>query len=304
MTTAVVPTTSTAVEATSGVASAEDVARAFLLGYGARTRDAYARDLRTWFTWCAEHGVDVLGATRLHVDAYTRQLAEVEQRTPATVARRLAALSGFYRYALAEDLIARSPVANVRRPKVANESQSTGLDRDELAALLAAAEADGPRTNALVLLLAFNGLRISEALGAVVDDLDTERGHRVLKITRKGGKRQTVPLAPRTAAAIDAYLDGRTEGPLFATSSGGAMDRAAVWRTVRRLAAQAVPAKGGSLHPHDLRHAFVTLSLDAGASLRDVQDAAGHADPRTTRRYDRARHNLDKHPTYALSSLV
>jgi integrase/recombinase XerD len=73
---------------------------------------------------------------------------------------------------------------------------------------------------------------------------------------------------------------------------------------MRRLAKAAVPEKADSLHPHDLRHAFVTLSLDAGASLRDVQDAAGHADPRTTRRYDRARHNLDKHPTYALASLV
>ena len=66
----------------------------------------------------------------------------------------------------------------------------------------------------------------------------------------------------------------------------------------------AVPEKADTLHPHDLRHAFVTLSLDAGASLRDVQDAAGHADPRTTRRYDRARHNLDRHPTYALAGLI
>jgi len=48
----------------------------------------------------------------------------------------------------------------------------------------------------------------------------------------------------------------------------------------------------------------VTLSLDAGANLRDVQDAAGHADPRTTRRYARARYNLDKHPTYALAGLL
>jgi site-specific recombinase XerD len=56
--------------------------------------------------------------------------------------------------------------------------------------------------------------------------------------------------------------------------------------------------------PHDLGHAFVTLSLDAGANLRDVQNAAGHADPRTTRRYDRARYNLDRHPTYALAGLI
>lgn len=67
---------------------------------------------------------------------------------------------------------------------------------------------------------------------------------------------------------------------------------------LRPLAKVAVPDKANALHPHDLRHAFVTLSLDAGASLRDVQDAAGHADPRTARRYDRARHNLDRHPTY------
>jgi integrase len=53
-----------------------------------------------------------------------------------------------------------------------------------------------------------------------------------------------------------------------------------------------------------LRHAFVTLALDAGVNLRDVQDAAGHADPRTTRRYDRSRHNLDRHPTYLLAGFV
>lgn len=301
---ALVPTTTAELTTAGPIRTAEDVAVAFLLGYSGRTRDAYGVDLREWMTWCQSHGVDPLAATRAHVDAYARTLAEVEGRSPATVARRLSTLAGFYRYAVAEDLVARNPVEFVRRPKVANESQSTGLDRDEMGALLTAAEADGPRTHALVLLLAMNGLRVSEAIGATVEDLDTERGHRVLKITRKGGKRQTVPLAPRTADAIDAHLAGRTDGPIFATSTGRPMDRPAVWRTLRRLARTAVPAKAQSLHPHDLRHAFVTLALDAGASLRDVQDAAGHADPRTTRRYDRARHNLDRHPTYTLAGFV
>lgn len=285
------------------------VTAAFLLAHEGATRAAYGRDLRSWFSWCRAHEVDPMQAQRAHVDAYARTLAEVPDehgrtRSPATVARHLSTLSGFYRYAVAEDVVARNPVANVKRPKVGTHTVSTGLDKDELSALIKAAEADGPRSHALVLLLGLNGLRVSEALGTDVTDLANERGHRVLRVRRKGGKTATVPLAPRTAEAVDTYVGDRTEGPLFVTKNGVRWHRSEAWRTLRRLAKVAVPDKAVSLHPHDLRHAFVTLSLDAGASLRDVQDAAGHADPRTTRRYDRARHNLDKHPTYGLASLV
>lgn len=73
---------------------------------------------------------------------------------------------------------------------------------------------------------------------------------------------------------------------------------------VRRLARDAGLDCVDRLSPHSLRHAFVTLALDAGVSLRDVQDAAGHADPRTTRRYDRARHNLDRAATYAVAAYL
>lgn len=287
-----------------GGPSCEDVAGAFLLAYTGNTRLAYRRDLTDFFSFCASIGVDPLRASRVHVDAFARKLGELDSMSPATVARKLSSVSGFFNYALNEEVVGRNPVRPVRRPKVGSDSASTGLDRSELSALVAAARADGLRTHALVLLLGLNGLRVSEALSAEAKDLDTERGHRVLRITRKGGRTATVPLAPRTAEAIEAYLDGRNQGPLFMTSTGKPMDRAAVWRTLRRLAKDAVPDKASSLHPHDLRHAFVTLSLDAGASLRDVQDAAGHADPRTTRRYDRARHNLDRHPTYALAGLI
>jgi integrase len=192
----------------------------------------------------------------------------------------------------------------VRRPKVGTDSTSTGLDRNELAQLIAAAANDALRSHLLVLLLGLNGLRISEALSIEVADLGTERGHRVVRIIRKGGKHATVPLAPRTADGIDSYLAGRLTGPLFVTATGKRWHRSEAWRTLRRLARDALPGKATSLHPHDLRHAFVTLSLDAGASLHEVQDAAGHADPRTTQRYNWARHNLDKHPTYALAGLI
>lgn len=282
---------------------------AFLLAHQGATRSAYSRDLDAWLLWCEKHHLDPLAAQRAHVDAFARILAEVEYkpgktRSPATVARHLSTLAGFYKYAVAEDLVARNPLANVRRPSVGTDTVSTGLDRDELAALISAAREDGPRSFALVLLLGFNGLRISEVLGADIGDLGTERGHRVLRVKRKGGKTATIPLAPRTAEAVDAYVAERASGPLFVTATWKRWQRSEAWRTLRRLARHAVPEKASSLHPHDLRHAFVTLSLDAGASLRDVQDAAGHADPRTTRRYDRARHNLDRHPTYALAGLI
>jgi integrase/recombinase XerD len=278
------------------------LAAAFLLAYAGATRAAYGRDLRAWLSWCADHDVDPLAAQRAHVDAYARTLGEVDGRSLATVARHLSTLAGFYKYAVGEDLIVRNPVANVRRPKVGTDTVSTGLDRDELAALIGAAQEDNPRSFALVLLLGFNGLRISEVLGADIEDLGTERGHRVLRVTRKGGKTATIPMAPRTADAVDAYVGDRIGGPIFVTATGTRWQRSEAWRTLRRLARGSVPEKAKTLHPHDLRHAFVTLSLDAGASLRDVQDAAGHADPRTTRRYDRARHNLDRHPTYLLAS--
>jgi len=301
---ALVPTRVPSSALTPVNASVESLAAAFLLAYEGATRAAYSRDLRAWFKWCAPLDLDPLTAQRAHVDAYARTLAEVEGRSPATVARHLSSISGFYRYAVSEDVVARNPVANVRRPKVGSDTVSTGLGRDELSALISAAEADSARSFALVLLLGLNGLRVSEALGADVEDLTSERGHRVLRIRRKGGKTATVPLAPRTAEAVEVYVGDRTTGPLFVTASGTRWHRSEAWRTLRRLAKVAVPEKAGSLHPHDLRHAFVTLSLDSGASLRDVQDAAGHADPRTTRRYDRARDNLDRHPTYALASLL
>lgn len=285
----------------SPITSADDLAAAFLAGYRPATRQAYGRDLRYWRRWLAGHGVGVLDARRVHVDAFVRD-QEASEVAAATIARRLAAMSGFYAYAVDEDLIAKSPVARVRRPRVSDESPRLGLDRDELRALLDAAEQSSARDAALVALLALNGLRISEALGAAVEDLGHERGHRTLRIKRKGGKAAIVPLAPRTAAAVDAVVGDRESGPIFATRTGRAIDRQHAHKIVRKLAKVAGIAK--PISPHSFRHGFITAALDAGVSLRDVQDAAGHADPRTTRAYDRARHSLDRHATYAVASFV
>lgn len=129
-----------------------------------------------------------------------------------------------------------------------------------------------------------------------------ERGHRTLTVTRKGGKIVTIPLAPRTARAIDLAIGERVEGPIFLGGNRERLDRHAAWRIVRRLARRAGINK--PVGPHTLRHAFITAALDAGVPLRDVQEAASHADPRTTMRYDRARVSLDRHATYIVAEFI
>ena len=220
----------------------------------------------------------------------------------STVARRLSTLCSFYRDCHLEGILARNPAVNVRRPKVDPESRTLGLDRNELGALLVQAGLGSARDHALISLLAMNGLRISEALGANIDDLDVDRGHRTLRVVRKGGKQVTIPLAPRTARALDFYIGERVTGPIFLGAAGGRMDRYAADRTVKRLARRAGITK--RISPHSLRHSFITAALDAGVPLRDVQEAASHADPRTTIRYDRARQSLDRHATYIVAAFV
>jgi integrase/recombinase XerD len=281
--------------------SDEGLIARFLLGYRDHTRAAYQADLRDFRAWCARAGIGLLGVHRTHIEAYMRQL-EQARRSRATVARRLATLTGFYRYAVQEGALPHSPAAHVRRPSVARDSQTLGLDREEAVRFLAAAQATSARDHALACLLTLNGLRVSEACAADVVDLGVERAHRVLAVVGKGGQRTLVPLAPQTVRAIDAALGGRTDGPLLVSNSGGRLDRHDAARIVARLARRAGLAK--HITPHSLRHTMVTLALDAGVSLRDVQDAARHADPRTTRRYDRTRHALDRHATYTLAAFV
>jgi len=182
------------------------------------------------------------------------------------------------------------------------ESHATGLDRNELGALLVAAGLGTAGEHALISLLALNGLRVSEAVGANIEALGLERGHRTLVVTRKGGKVVTIPLAPRTARAIDLAIGERIEGPVFLAPNGHRLDRHGAGRIVRRVARRAGIAK--PVGPHTLRHAFITAALDAGASLREVQEAASHADPRTAMRYDRARGSLDRHATYIVAAYV
>ena len=148
---------------------------------------------------------------RADIESFARDL-EARGRARATVTRRLCTIAGFCKYVVEEELLEHSPAAHVRRPRADYESHAVALDRNELGALLVAAGLGAPLEHALISLLALNGLRVSEATGADIEHLGLERGHRTLTIARKGGKVVTIPLAPRTARAIDLAIAERTDG--------------------------------------------------------------------------------------------
>ncbi|MDQ3880476.1 MAG: tyrosine-type recombinase/integrase [Chloroflexota bacterium] len=283
---------------------------AFLVAYPPHSSRAYFSDLNAWYAWCGHMGVHPLAARRHHVDVWVRHLSETPQprtgrpASPASIARRLSCLSKFYDYGIKDaELLEHSPVANVRRPKVSDDSATVGLTADELDRLLSAAEQHGPRSAALVSLLVYNGLRIAEVVACDVEHFTHQRGHRVLRIVRKGGKASTEPLAPIVLRTLETYVGERTTGPIFLNATGKQrLSYSIAYKLIRRLAKRAGIASASKISPHSLRHSFATELLAAGVPLQDVQDAMGHADPRTTRAYDRNRHSLDRHPTYTMAA--
>jgi site-specific recombinase XerD len=213
-------------------------------------------------------------------------------------------VTDFYRTCVIDGVLDHSPADHVRRPHVPPESPTLGLSHLQFEALLAAARRSGnPNDFALVAMLGLLGLRIFEATGANVDALSEVHGHRVLRVHGKGDKIALVPLPPAVGRAIDRAIDNRQLGPVLRNRTGTRMDRHCVTRRLRARANDAGVALP-RMHPHMLRHTYVTTMLDAGVDLRDVQIAARHADPRTTMRYDRARKNLDRHPNYILAAYL
>jgi site-specific recombinase XerD len=294
-----------------------------------RTRSSYATDLALYLRWLGVAGVHPLRARRPQIDRFRNHLTELvgpdgepspsgrPRYAPSTVSRRLSAVRSFYTYLTDQQVLGASPAVGVKTPTVAKEPGGKGLKDEHLRRLLDAAAAAGPDAEAIVCLLALNGLRVSEVCGAEIEDLRREPGDgRSLRVRGKGGKEVWVPLNARTERAVIAAADGRSNGPIVRRPAdrrrrAGSVaplrpfNRQAIYRRLVELATTAnLLGEGGDidkLHPHVLRHSFVTLLLDGGVPLAAVQDAARHASPETTRLYDRSRSAFTEHPTHTLT---
>jgi site-specific recombinase XerD len=277
---------------------------AYLGRFKGSSREHTGSDLRVFLAWCTVQDLSPLAAQRADLERYIRWMQETRRFKPSTVSRRISILAGLYRTCVIDGVLPQSPVEHVRRPTVPADSPTLGLTHLQFEALLTAARQSAHDCDfALVVMLGLLGLRIFEATGADIADLGEEHGHRVLRVVGRGTKLVLVPLPPAVGRAIDRAVGGRASGPILVNTRGARMDRHAATRRLRRLA-QAAGVRLPRMHPHMLRHTFVTTMLDAGVDLRDVQIAARHADPRTTMRYDRARKNLDRHPNYILAAYM
>jgi len=292
-------TATLAASASTGVALDHQLARLragwLLTLANPRTRGTYAEGWAAWYSWAHDTAeVDPARVDRTTIEAWLTWLADVHRSAPATVALRLSTLRSWFGYLYDEGVNTSDPTARVKGRKVSARPPSRVLDTDAVVAVLGVHST--PRAHLALLLLALCGLRATETCTVRrADVVRHRRGHTgELTVAGKGGTIELVGLPAVVLDAIDA-APVRDDGCLV----GG--DRWWLDRTVRILCRRADITVVG---PHAFRHWFVTASLEAGLSLHQVQDGARHANPATTQRYNRARHQVERHPSHTLATLL
>src|SRR3954471_7426611 len=272
-------------------------------GLAANSRAAYRRDLRRYAAFLRARGeVDPAAIGEPTVQDYVRYLGTLTAGdgrpllAAASIARGLVAVRSFHGFCATEGLLPTDPSEDVDAPRVP-QGIPKALDEAQVEQLLGAVTGDGPlpqRDRALLEALYATGIRISEAVGLELGDLDLEDG--VVRVLGKGDKERIVPVGRSARRVVGAYLgDGRLalrsarrrgtadSDAVFLNARGGRISRQACWTIVRNAGARV--GLDAHLSPHVLRHSCATHMLDHGADLRVVQELLGHASISTTQVY-------------------
>jgi integrase/recombinase XerD len=266
-------------------------------GLSPTTRSSYRQDLELFDAFLRQRGIGAFSRVRpVHVREFLQSLRTT--RSPATVARKLAAVKGFFRFLEGQRRIARAPTAFIETPRLWQRLPQT-LNLAEVERLLQSVTVHGlgRRDLAMLELLYGAGLRVSELVSLDVGNCNFDAGF--LRCIGKGNKERIVPLGRSASEAVRRYL--AQERPrlaakrpevhaLFVNRRGARLTRQRVWQLLRRYARAGLIEK--PIGPHTLRHSFATHLLERGADLRTVQELLGHANISTTQRYthvDRAR---------------
>jgi integrase/recombinase XerC len=238
----------------------------------------------------------IMQANPESVRGFLAHLGE-QSYSAATMARKIATLRSFYKWADRRGLADTNPMTLIRTPRQAKRLPKA-ITIEQVEQLLAAPdehEVLGLRDRAMLETLYSTGLRVSELVGLECDDLDVTG--EALKVRGKGKKERVVPLGSHALAAINRYTErmksegrlngtwqeGRTNRPLFVNKHGGRLSSRSVRRKLDKYLKQV--GLDPSISPHTLRHSFATHLLDNGADLRSVQELLGHQSLSTTQVY-------------------
>ena len=259
--------------------------------YRPNTVTAYRRDLDAWLRFCAEH----LGTTRIDLDAVDASTVRAflgygsrHGLSRRSVARRLAALRGYFRHACREGWAGRNPAQAVTLPRRGRTLPQV-LGADALADLLDRTTAQegfyARRLAALLELIYGAGLRVGEATTLAWSDLDLAAAS--VRVFGKGDRERRVPLTRKAVSALEAWRAESASGTLpeavFVSRAGRPLSVRQVQRIVTRSLARVAERSGVS--PHTLRHSFATHLLDRGADITAVKELLGHASLSTTQLY-------------------
>lgn len=263
-------------------------------GLSRATQQAYQRDLldlvqqlggeqamkdQTWLGW-----------QEADIRHYLRLLSA--DAKPQTIARRLAAIKRFYKFALHQGWLAVHPAQQLQAPK-RQMGLPQVLSEANIEALLDAPDTDtllGLRDRAILEVMYATGLRVSELVTLPLAQVDLAAG--LLMVVGKGNKQRIIPLGEWAQEGLMQYLTLARPGLLkpnsqldevFISRIGRPMTRQTLWHRIHNLAQQA--GLTGTLSPHGLRHAFATHLINHGADLRSVQLLLGHSDLSTTQIY-------------------
>jgi integrase/recombinase XerD len=287
----------------------------------ADTRTNYKRDI---FQFLQHHGYPAYDAGKLraakpeHVAIWRDHLL-AQGLTNSSVRRKMSALRSLFSYLQLRGLIHVNPAHPdlVDTPAAPRDGKTVGLTPADCRRLLEAPSETtraGIRDRALFAVLAYTGCRVGELTRLKVGSYKTTGVHKILEIHGKGGKERRVPLHPEAAERLEVWLDSaniRDEGagPMFrplTTARGNGQKGFAPRSMARRAVQKLVTAyvRRLKLDPnvtvHSLRVTALTTAREQGSDIIDLQDFAGHADPRTTLTYIRNRDRLSKSPAYVL----
>lgn len=262
-------------------------------GLSKNTLSAYRGDLLRYLEFLDASNSDAISASSNQLAEFAAHLVTLGLKASSN-ARILAAVRGFHKFLLLENLRTDDPTVKLRPPRLGKRLPKS-LTQDQVIALL---KASGPepdeestdlirlRDRAILELMYSTGTRVSE----VVDlDLDEVNDSGLLRVRGKGSKERIVPIGSFASRSLDAYLVRarptlaamRGEPALFLNKRGGRLSRQSIWEIIQKSG----DACGVAVSPHSLRHSFATHLIEGGADVRVVQELLGHASVATTQIY-------------------